>query len=164
MKAKTIFGRYSEVANGVFTAHSLFLLRLAIGVQFLMSGFSKFGDWTAAGYLSGATGPFANWFQSMAGSGFVDALNVWGLTLIGLALIFGLFVRPASFFGAIMMLLYYFAQFEQNIAHGFIDNHIILILVFCVFLAGGIGHIYGVDGLLARHIRKPGFIHRLLIG
>jgi thiosulfate dehydrogenase [quinone] large subunit len=164
MKAKTIFGRYSEVTDGVFTAHSLFLLRLTIGVQFLMAGLSKFGDWTAAGYLSGATGPFANWFQSMAGSTFVDTLNVWGLTLIGLALIFGLFVRPASFFGAILMLLYYFAQFEQNIAHGFIDQHIILILVFFVFLGGGIGHIYGVDGLLARRIRKPGFIHRLLIG
>ena len=90
----------------------------------------------------------------MAGNVIVDQLNIWGLTLIGLALILGLMIRPAAFFGAIMMVLYYFAQFVENTAHGFIDQHVMLIVVFIFFMAGGVGHVFGLDGLVMRNMRK----------
>ena len=120
----------------------LTVLRVALGVVFLVAGVSKLGDWSAAGYLQGSTGPLADWFVSLAGNPLVDFLNVWGLILIGSALLLGLLVRPASFFAAIMMFLYYFSQFEQNTEHGLIDDHIIYLLIFVLFLSGGVGHVF----------------------
>jgi thiosulfate dehydrogenase (quinone) large subunit len=160
MKSITFFQYFSKAtAQGCFSS-ILFVLRILLGLQFLLAGFAKLGDWSSAGYLEGATGPLATWFQSMAGNPLVDQLNIWGLILIGLALILGFLVRPASFFGAILMLLYYFAHFEQNTAHGLIDDHIIYIVIFVLFMSGGIGHIFGLDGLVSRNMRKK---KRLLV-
>jgi thiosulfate dehydrogenase [quinone] large subunit len=100
----------------------------------------------------------------MAGSPLVDQLNIWGLTLIGLALILGLAVRPASFFGAIMMLLYYFVQFLDNTAQGYIDYHIIYIFIFILFMAGGAGHVFGLDSMLSRYFSRKKRLAALLFG
>lgn len=129
------------------TKISLFILRLAIGWIMFGAGVAKLLDpkWTAAGYLSASTGPFAEIFKLMAGSRIVDLLNMYGLTLIGIAIILGITVRFASFWGLILMLLYYFAQFEQNIVHGYIDEHIIYALIFLVFLFIGVGKYIGLD-------------------
>jgi uncharacterized membrane protein YphA (DoxX/SURF4 family) len=70
------------------------LFRVAIGWHFLYEGISKMlvGNWTAAGYLAKATGPFAGIFHSMAASetmmNIIDPLNMAGLVLIRLAAIF----------------------------------------------------------------------------
>ena len=44
------------------------LLRIAIGWHFLYEGLIKLqaGDWSAAGYLSGAVGPAADFYHSLA--------------------------------------------------------------------------------------------------
>ena len=164
MKTQTAFARYQSATRQTWSASALVALRVVLGFQFLLAGIAKFGDWTAAGYLAGATGPFAGFFQSLAGSVVVDQFNIWGLTLIGIALIVGACVRPAAFFGAIMMALYYFAHFEQNTAHGFIDEHIVYIFVFLVFMAGGVGHILGLDQLLHRYLSKRKHLANLLFG
>jgi hypothetical protein len=43
-------------------------LRLAVGWHFYKAGVAKFRDrnWTAAGFLTGAKGPLAGFFQSFA--------------------------------------------------------------------------------------------------
>lgn len=107
-------------------------------------------EWSATGYLSGASGPFAEWFQAMAGSPVVDMLNAWGLLFLGIALIFGLFLRTASALGVALMALYYLAGFENNTAHGLIDEHIVYINLLVILMAFGAGNIVGVDGYLER--------------
>ena len=156
----TSFKAFSESTNRPWFATAFVVLRIVLGVVFLYAGITKFGDWSAAGYLAGATGPFADFFQSLAGNVIVDALNVWGALLIGLGLMTGLLVRPASFFGIVLMLLYYFAGFESNTAHGLIDEHIIYSLILVVFMAGGAGHVFGLDGLVRTNMRKQkkGFV------
>lgn len=126
---------------------SLFILRLAMGWVMLGAGIAKLltPEWTAAGYLSASTGPFAEIFKLMAGNKIVDLLNIYGLTLIGIAIILGIVVRFASFWGIVLMLLYYFAQFEQNTVHGYIDDHVIYALIFLVFLFIGVGKYIGLD-------------------
>lgn len=154
MRKTTSFDLFIKASNQPAISWCFFLLRLLIGILFFSAGWSKLQNeaWTAAGYLEQATGPFASWFQSLAGNGFVDALNAWGLTLIGIALIVGVFVRAASMFGFILMLLYFLAQYNQNTAHGFIDEHIVYACVFLLFMFGGFGHIWGIDALLERRI------------
>jgi len=148
-------------------AWSAFLLRFFFGILFFTAGWDKLtaeGGWSAAGYLSGATGPFAEFFQSMAGSVLIDQLNIWGLILIGVAFILGAMVRPAAFFGIVLMLLYYFAAFESNIAHGLIDEHILYSFVFVLFITGGFGHVWGLDSILERRFEKSGTWTKWLFG
>ena len=108
-------------------------------------------EWTAKGYIESAkTFPsFYNWLLSDNILPIVDLLNQWGLTLIGVSLILGLFVRWSSLFGAIIMVLYYipvldFPYISSN--YFIIDNHIIYVLVFIILCLFGAGQYWGFDG------------------
>lgn len=91
------------------------LLRCAIGWHFLYEGISKVasGHWTAKGYLENAQGPLADMYHLMASSDavmtVVNVLNMYGLTLIGLALFIGIAIRTAAYSGIVVLALYYFA-------------------------------------------------------
>lgn len=91
------------------------ILRMAIGWHFLYEGLIKlFADeWTAEGFLSNSNGFLSGFYHWLAASPMrmevVDFLNIWGLILIGLALFIGLFDKWASLFGAVLLVLYYFA-------------------------------------------------------
>jgi thiosulfate dehydrogenase [quinone] large subunit len=130
---------------------SLLLLRLGFGWVFFYAGWSKVvtyftaaEDWTAAGYLSHLPGPFADFFSGMAGNALVDNLNAYGLLLIGIALLLGVLVRWAAFWGIVLMLLYYISGFPPEHAY-VIDDHIIYALVFLVLAAVGAGRMWGLD-------------------
>jgi thiosulfate dehydrogenase [quinone] large subunit len=117
-------------------------------------------DWTAAGYLANAIppgNPFTGAFAAMAGSPLVDALNVWGLTLTGLALIPGVLVRWSAFWGAIMMLFYWAAALQGGLLaglpleHGWIvDDHVVYAALLFGLGAFGAGRILGLDAYLER--------------
>ncbi|MDO8676918.1 MAG: DoxX family protein [Candidatus Azambacteria bacterium] len=122
---------------------SLFLLRISLGVLFFWAGYTKLIDpqWSAAGYIAGSKSfiGFYNWLLQPEILPVINFLNEWGLTLIGIALILGIFVRLASFFGIIIMILYYLPIFPS--AHGLVDEHIIYSAVFLVLMAFGAGEI-----------------------
>ncbi len=92
------------------------VFRFAIGWHFLYEGMAKLvaSNWTAAGYLSSATGPLAGFYQWLGGSeslmNVVDPLNIAALILIGLALALGLAIRISAISGIILLMLYYFAH------------------------------------------------------
>ena len=114
-----------------------------MGILFFWAGYTKLinPDWSAAGYIAGSktfTG-FYTWLLQPNILPTVNFLNEWGLTLIGAALILGIFVRIASFFGIITMTLYYLPIYPP--AHGLVDEHIIYVSVFLVFMAFGAGQI-----------------------
>lgn len=94
----------------------LVLLRMAVGWHFLYEGLVKLfmGNWTSAEYLSVSSWIFAPLFRWMAATptvlAVVDFLNIWGLILIGAALMTGLAVRPAAVAGIILLALYYLAN------------------------------------------------------
>ncbi len=151
MKSRNAFDSICEHGSRGLLSMSLLLMRVLLGLMFLFAGLSKLtSDWSAAGYLSAATGPFAEWFQALAGSPLVDALNAWGLFAIGVALLLGLLVRSASYAAIVMMLLYFFAHYDQNTAHGFIEEHIIYAVAFLVLIGSGIGNVFGLDAFVER--------------
>ena len=93
------------------------LLRMLIGWHFLYEGLFKIvqvGGWSAEGYLRTSQWFAAPLFHKIAATPWlmktVDLMNMWGLTAIGLALILGLLVRPAAFFGFMLLLFYFVAQ------------------------------------------------------
>lgn len=119
------------------------ILRIMMGFIFLWSaldslfglGFPAEEGWLTHGasptfgYLNFATyGPFATFFQGLAGNPLVDLLFVGGQLLIGLALLLGIGVKIAAFSGALQMLLIYFSAFPYE-NNPLIDSHIIYIVI-----------------------------------
>jgi len=163
-----LFGRetnfeYSEHWLG----YAIIALRVTMGWVLFQGGITKLvtyldadpaNNWTAAGFLANAVpagNPLAGFFASMAGNPLIDVLNMWGLTLTGLALILGAFVRWSAFWGAVMMLFYWLAALEGGLlaglplAHGWVvDDH--LVYAFLLFGLGaiGAGRILGLDASL----------------
>ncbi|MDO8610714.1 MAG: DoxX family protein [bacterium] len=130
-------------------------LRLAMGWLFFYAGITKVlnPSWTSAGYLKNAQtfSDFYSWLASTFNIGWVDFLNQWGLTLIGLALIFGVYVRWASYGGIAMMLLYYFPilSFPLVGEHSFlIDEHIIYSLSLWLIQVSGAGEVLSIENRL----------------
>jgi len=164
MRSLTSFSHFSSCTNQFLFSSVLVLLRIVIGVQFFLSGINKMDGWSAESYLENASGPFYEFFQSLAGNILVDQLNIWGLTIIGLALILGVFVRPASFFASILMVLYYISNFVENTEYSVVNEHIVYIFIFILFMTGGIGHIFGIDSLLMQNTRKKKWWQVVLFG
>jgi thiosulfate dehydrogenase [quinone] large subunit len=111
--AKTKAGRFPEY--GTFQLLALVSLRMLIGWHFLYEGVAKLSNpyWTSAGYLQESEGWFSGLFESLANNpwalAFTDNLNQWGLLLIGLALLVGVFTRTAAVAGVVILALYYLA-------------------------------------------------------
>jgi thiosulfate dehydrogenase [quinone] large subunit len=90
-------------------------LRVLVGWHFLYEGLTKLTapSWTAAGYLKQAKGPLAESFRSLATRpdllANADLITMWGLTIVGVCLILGLFTRLASLAGIGFILLFYLA-------------------------------------------------------
>lgn len=149
---------YNEVMSRLQKI-TLFLLRVSLGWLFFYAGLTKLIDpkWSAAGFL-GSAGTFPSFFQLLTKPDIlpvVNFLNEWGLLLLGVSLILGIFVRFSSFLGAILMILYYFAhlKFPYPDANSFIvDDHIIYALVLLYFVAVRAGKTWGLDGFFRRRL------------
>ena len=109
-----------------------------------------------SGFLSfGTHGPFAEFYQSLAGNPLVDWLFMLGLGLIGLSLILGIGMRVATASGALLMLLLWTAALPPE-HNPLIDEHIVYILLLIglhVNEAGdhyGLGKIWGETKLVKR--------------
>ncbi|PIN90104.1 hypothetical protein COU60_02070 [Candidatus Pacearchaeota archaeon CG10_big_fil_rev_8_21_14_0_10_34_76] len=119
-------------------------LRILLGAVFLWAFFDKLlglgfsttfekawvnGGSPTYGFLtSSVRGPFADFFGALAGQVWVDWVFMFGLLLIGLALVLGVLVNFASLFGGIMMFLMWIAVFPPK-TNPFVDDHLIYILV-----------------------------------
>lgn len=118
--------------------------RFVMGFMFLWAFLDKLFGWNFAtvpekswvmggspttGFLKIAvTGPFSNFFHSLAGSAVVDWLFMLGLLGIGLALILGVGVKIAGWSGALMVLLMWLALLPPK-NNPVIDEHIVELVV-----------------------------------
>ncbi|MBI5466488.1 MAG: DoxX family membrane protein [Candidatus Kerfeldbacteria bacterium] len=131
---------------------SLFLLRISIGWLLFYAGLTKVLEptWSAAGYLAGAKTftAFYTWLASPGLLPIINFLNAWGVMLLGLALILGLFVRLSSWLGVLLMLLYYLPilDFPYPDAHSLIvDQHVIYALALIVLASFRAGSAFGLE-------------------
>lgn len=90
------------------------------------------GGSPASGFLNfGTKGPFAEFYQSLTGNGFVDVLFMVSLLLIGVALTFGIGMRLATLGGALLLLMMWSAAlWPAN--NPVLDDHIVYALVLAV--------------------------------
>ncbi|SIR98063.1 thiosulfate dehydrogenase [quinone] large subunit [Haladaptatus litoreus] len=148
----TIGGITVEGRTHSLSAWFVLALRLLIGFAFFYTGVEKIpSGFDAQSYLINVAAtngnPIEGLFLWMGQTPwFVDFVNIavpWGEAAIGLGLIPGLMTRLAAFFGAFMMLLFYFGNWD--LAHGFINADFMYLLVFLSVAAFGAGRILGLD-------------------
>lgn len=150
------------------------IVRIAIGWHFLYEGISKIvaGSWSSAPYLAGSRWVFAPLFHSMADSaavtGIIDFINIWGMILVGLGLIFGLLSRWASLGGALMLFFYfvaypplpgYMAGVPAEGSYLWVNRNLIEFFVLVAFIFMSVDFHFGLDRLFKRwreeKARKP---------
>jgi thiosulfate dehydrogenase [quinone] large subunit len=138
---------YSETWIG----YSLFSLRVIMGWTFFYAGITKVinPEWSARGFLLYGVpdgNPFTWLWTAMANdwAWLLTPLNQVGLTLVGLALIVGAFVRFSAFWGALMMLFYWIANYPFHNSF-LIDDHMVYVFLLFGLGAFGTGRILGLD-------------------
>ncbi|MFC6719595.1 DoxX family membrane protein [Natrialbaceae archaeon GCM10025810] len=134
-------------------------LRMMMGIAFLNAGLSKLlaaEPFSAQGFLLqgvNEASPLIGMFTWMGSTPwFVEFVNVavpFGQVAIGLGLIVGAMVRLAAFFGAMMMFMFYFANWD--VSHGLINGDFAYLLVFLAVAAFGAGRILGLDQLIEQY-------------
>ena len=139
------------------------LLRVFVGWHFLYEGISKLSSpsFTAAGYMKVSRGPFAGFFKWIAGQpNLLENANFvteWGLTIVGLLLILGLFTRFASLAGIGFLVLFYFANppfvgyFYSLPTEGsylIVNKNLVELCALVVILVTGSGRFAGLDRIL----------------
>ena len=95
---------------------AIVVLRILIGWYFLYEGVAKLltPGWSSYAYLVDSQGLFAPMFNALAQNQalmpIIDWFNIIGLTVVGLALVLGVFERTAAVGGMLLLLLYYFSH------------------------------------------------------
>ena len=105
---------------------ALMFLRVAIGWHLLYEGLAKWtaDDWSAAFYLRGSEGVGAGFFHWIAATPWAlsaaDLMTMWGLMIVGLMLMIGLFTRTVSLVGGGLLAMFYLASppFASSAAEG----------------------------------------------
>jgi thiosulfate dehydrogenase [quinone] large subunit len=139
------------------------VLRVMVGWHFLYEGLAKMtaGSWSAAGYLKQARGPFAEWFKWLAGQpnllANADLITMWGLSIVGVLLILGLFTRLASLGGIGFIVLFYlcnppfvgyFYSIPTEGSYLIVNKNLVELSALLVILATGSGRFAGLDRIL----------------
>jgi thiosulfate dehydrogenase (quinone) large subunit len=151
----------------------LVLLRTLVGWHFLYEGLVKIvwpawtragvplGRFSSAGYLRSSTGPFSDVFRAFADAPWLpwlDLLVAWGLLLVGLALVLGLFTQLACAGALALLALFYLSWlptrgvYEPGTEGNYllVNKNLVEAAAVAVVLAFRTGRIAGLDLLLAR--------------
>jgi thiosulfate dehydrogenase [quinone] large subunit len=142
---------------------ALVILRITIGWHFFYEGGVKIlnPNWTAKSYLLDSGGFMKGFFESIAANQTLlsvsDYANAWGLTLIGLSLIIGLFTRFSSIAGIVLLLFYYLSHpafpgieylFPSDGSYFIINKTLVELFALLVIFAFPTSHFFGLNRLI----------------
>lgn len=146
----------------------LFLMRIAMAWTFLYAASHQVFEpgWSATGFLEHTKtfhGFFAI-FTTPTMAPITAFLVEYGHLLIGLSLLVGLLTRVSSFFAILLMVLYWMAHMDfpyiSNTNNFLVDYHLVYALVLWLIIVRHAGHVWGLDGWLAR---QPGVSRNRLL-
>ena len=148
------------------------LMRIVVGWHFLFEGLAKLtsASWSAAGYMKVSRGPFASFFHWVASQPqMLDRANLitmYGLTIVGVLLIVGLFTRAAALGGLGLVLLFYlcnppfigyFYSIPSEGSYLVVNKNLVEVFALAVILLTRSGLFAGLDrivhGLVFRRVR-----------
>lgn len=148
---------------------SLVLLRMLIGWHLLYEGLTKILNhyWSAGEYLSQSTGLLSGLFRSIAANPdaltIVNVLNEWGLILIGLGLIVGVFTRFTTMLAFALLILYYISNppliglstaMPVEGSYLIVNKTLVEAAALFVLFLFPTGHIIGLDVIINKILRR----------
>jgi len=148
----------------------LVVLRTLIGWHFLYEGYFKLlhpawsrvgtplPNWSAAGYLKGATGPFAPLFRAMGESSWLPQLDLLVavlLLLVGLSLVLGIFTDAGCVGALFLLAMFYVSAIPTSGIHDaraegaylIVNKNLIEAAAVLVLLVFKTGRLAGLDRL-----------------
>jgi thiosulfate dehydrogenase [quinone] large subunit len=147
-------------------------LRVIVGWHFLYEGIAKLTSpsWSAAGYMRASRGPFSAFFRWIASNPQLldnaNLITMYGLTIVGVLLILGLFTRLAAIGGMSLVLLFYlcnppfvgyFYSIPSEGSYLIVNKNLVELCALAVVLLTRSGLFAGLDrilhGLFARRPR-----------
>lgn len=137
----------------------IFLLRLAIGLDFFYFGFAVLFDPALGRDVGGRSfSDFYYWLSSGQAAGWIHPFAQWAFLVIGACLILGIAVRFASVIGAAIVLLSFLpgVNYASLDLAQFVNGEVILILVLVILFLANAGRYLGFDSFI--HIsfhKKP---------
>ncbi|MFB6227885.1 MAG: DoxX family protein [Halobacteriales archaeon] len=142
--------------SGTWMTYWLVILRVVAGWWLLHAGLDKFANWpfSASWFVGPAAegttlGPFVTLFSDGVLLTFTNWAVPIGQVLIGLGLILGALTRAAAFFGAFLMVFFYFINGETGgWAHGVVTGELLGLLIFAMIATVGAGRVLGIDAYL----------------
>ena len=139
------------------------VLRVVVGWHVLYEGLAKLTSpsWSAAGYLRVSRGPFSGLFHWIAGNPQLlhqaNQITMYGLTIVGVLLILGLFTRLAAAGGIAFILLFYlcnppfvgyFYSIPSEGSYLIVNKNLVEISALVVILVTRSGLFAGLDRIL----------------
>lgn len=152
-----ILGHESRVTySPMLAGYALVAMRLAVGWIFFDAGMWRlshpdrsvaalFLDVSSANPLSGVFG-----FLGRSVAWLIEPVFVWGLIVVGAALIFGLAVRLCAAIGTVLMGILWLANLPLGDAF-LVDQHVVYVFVLVALVAFGAGRIVGLDAYFEAH-------------
>jgi thiosulfate dehydrogenase [quinone] large subunit len=150
------------------------VLRVIVGWHFLYEGLSKItaSSWSAAGYMRASRGPFSALFKWIAGNPQMldnaNLITMYGLTIVGVLLILGLFTRIAAIGGMAFILLFYlcnppfvgyFYTIPTEGSYLIVNKNLVELCALAVILLTRSGLFAGIDRILHGLIfRRAGLV------
>jgi len=142
------------------------ILRVLIGWHILYEGVSKLINpyWSSAAYLLDSKWVFSGLAKTIVSNPTLltisDYANMWGLTIVGLCLLLGLFSRYAALGGMVFISLYYlFAPPFLGLEYArpgegsyiIVNKNLIEVLALYVLYQFPTSHLVGLDRFLTKH-------------
>jgi thiosulfate dehydrogenase (quinone) large subunit len=158
-----------EVVRSAVARKFLAGLRIVLGFTFLWPFLDKLfglgymtpsakawihGGTPAQGFMKHAEGPFASFFNNIAGP-WADWLFMTGLAGIGIALLTGAGLKIAAWTGALLLALMYLAEFPlgaTGMTNPLVDSHWIEALAIGVLATTLAGDTWGLGKWWGRHV------------
>lgn len=149
------------------------VMRVIVGWHFLYEGIAKLtsSSWSAVGYMRVSRGPFAAFFKWIASQPQLldnaNMITMYGLTIVGVLLMLGLFTRLAAVGGIGFVLLFYlcnppfvgyFYSIPTEGSYLIVNKNLVELGALAVILLTRSGLFAGLDrivhGLLVRRFRR----------
>ena len=146
------------VVRSAAARYALAILRIMFGFYFLWAFLDKtfglgyatpaakawiVGGSPTKGFLSGVEGPFAGFYNAIAGNAFVNILFMVGLLGIGLALTLGIGMRIAAVTGALLYVLMWTAALPMT-TNPILDDHLTGAMTLIVLALTAAGTTWGL--------------------
>ena len=155
----------ASIKSNQYQFYGLVTLRFLIGWHFLYEGISKLLNpyWSSAAYLLDSKWIFSGIAETIVSNPTLltlsDYINMWGLTLVGVSLLFGIFSRYGALVGMGFIIMYYlFAPPLVGLEYGkpnegsyiVVNKNLIEACALFVLVMFPTSHITGLDKFLQR--------------